>query len=172
MDTSEQGTRRPAEAASAASAADSAAGAPRDDARFLAALEDCSLPPQHFDHAAHVRAGYLYLRRAAFPQATAFMCAAIERYARALGKPERYHETVTVAFMALINEQLRRDAAASADGDSNGNGNGDADAGSWEQFRARHPQLLRSDALLDYYPRALLDSPAARRCFTLPPRPG
>jgi len=146
MNAACQGTRCPPGAASA----------PRDDAQFLAALEDCTLSPDCFDHAAHVRAGYLYLRRAPFPQATATMCATIARYARALGKPERYHETITVAFMALINAQLRQQG----------------DDGGWEPFRARNPQLLRSDALLAYYPRAVLESRAARSCFTLLPLPG
>ena len=153
MDASGQGTRGPAGAASAAAPAAGAPALPDEDARFLAALEDCSLPPERFDHAAHVRAGYLYLQRAPFPQATATMCATIERYARALGQPGRYHETITVAFMALINQRLR---AAPAGED-------------WAAFRARHPQLMLRDALLAYYPRAVLDSPAARRCFTLLP---
>ena len=143
MNAGYQGTRCPPGAASA----------PSDDAQFLAALEDCSLPPDCFDHAAHVRAGYLYLLRAPFPSATAAMCTTIARYARALGKPDRYHETITIAFMALINAQMR----------------GPGDGGGWEQFRARNPQLLRSDALLAYYPRAVLESRAARSCFTLLP---
>ncbi|MBS0387851.1 MAG: hypothetical protein JSR15_05155 [Proteobacteria bacterium] len=150
MAASDQGTRHPPGAATAATP-----GAADEDARFLAALEDCSLPPERFDHAAHVRAGYLYLRQASFPQATASMCSAIDRYARALGKPERYHETITVAFMALINQRLR--AGPHCD--------------SWADFRAHHPQLMLRDALLAYYPRAVLESPAARRCFTLPPLP-
>jgi len=141
-----QGTRCPPDAASA----------PPDDARFLAALEDCTLPPECFDHAAHVRAGYLYLRRAPFPQATATMCAAIARYACALARPDRYHETITVAFMALINAQMRCQG----------------DGGGWEQFRARNPQLLRSDVLLAYYTRSVLESREARGCFTLLPLPG
>jgi hypothetical protein len=146
MNAGYQGTRCPPGAASA----------PPDDARFLAALEDCTLPADCFDHAAHVRAGYLYLRRAPFPQATAAMCATLERYTRALGRADRYHETMTVAFMALINAQLWRQGAG----------------GGWEQFRARNPQLLRRDALLAYYPRAVLESREARSCFTLLPLPG
>jgi hypothetical protein len=122
MNAGYQGTRCPPDGASA----------PPDDAQFLAALEDCTLPPDCFNHAAHVRAGYLYLRRAPFPQATAAMCATLERYTRALGKGDRYHEPITVAYMALINAQLRRQG----------------DGGDWEHFRARNPQLLRSDALL------------------------
>jgi hypothetical protein len=126
------------------------------DAQFLAALEAATLPAGQFNHAAHVRAGYLYLRRQPFPQATAAMCTTVANYARALGKPDRYHETITVAFMALINAQLRRHG----------------DDGGWEEFRARHPQLLQPDALLAYYPREVLESPAARACFTLLPLPG
>ena len=146
MNAGYQGTRCPPGAASA----------PLDDAQFLAALEDCTLPAACFDHAAHLRAGYLYLRRAAFPQATAAMCATLANYTRALGKSDRYHETITVAFMALINAQLRQQG----------------DAGGWQQFRACNPQLLRSDALLAYYPRAVLESREARSCFTLLPLPG
>lgn len=150
MDAGYQGTRCPRAAASAA------LNAPHCAAQFLAALEDCTLPAECFDHAAHVRAGYLYLCRQPFPQATAAMCTTIARYARALGKPDRYHETITVAFMALINAQLRRHG----------------DGGGWEEFRTRHPQLLRPDALLAYYPREVLESREVRSCFTLLALPG
>jgi hypothetical protein len=144
-----QGTRG---AAAAASAGDQPADSD-GDARFLAALEAATLPPDEFNHASHVRAGYLYLRGAAFPQATAAMCATIARYSRAIGKPDRYHETVTVAFMALINERMRREG----------------DRGGWRQFCAANPQLFRPDALLAYYPRAVLESTQARSTFTLMP---
>ena len=123
---------------------------------FLAALESATLPSGEFDHAAHVRAGYLYLRRHAFPQATAAMCATIARYSRAIGKPGRYHETITVAFMALINAQLRRGG----------------ESGDWEAFRAANPQLFRPDVLSAYYPREVLESPEARAAFTLMPLAG
>lgn len=146
MNAGYQGTRCPPGPASAR----------LDEAQFLAALEDGTLPPGCFDHAAHVRAGYLYLRRQPFPQATAAMCAALGNYTRALGQSDRYHETITVACMALINAQLRQQG----------------DGGGWEQFRARNPRLLRSDLLLAYYPRAVLESRAARSCFMLPPLPG
>jgi hypothetical protein len=36
------------------------------DEEFLAALETCRLPAAEFNHAAHVRAAYLYLRRQSF----------------------------------------------------------------------------------------------------------
>ncbi len=76
MDSRYQGTRSGGAAASA-SGAGCLTDLPRmSDDEFLAALEANTLPEAYFDHAAHVRAGYLYLRRLPFPQATAAMCAA------------------------------------------------------------------------------------------------
>jgi hypothetical protein len=39
------------------------------DEEFMAALESCLLPASQFNHAAHVRAGYVYLRRQKFAHA-------------------------------------------------------------------------------------------------------
>jgi len=123
------------------------------DNELIAALECCRLPEAEFDHAAHVRCGYVYLRSNSFADATARMCNAIRGYAIALGKPGRYHETVTIGFMALIAERLRRGG----------------DGGGWEGFKALNPELLRRDALLAYYPKAVLDSAEARAGFVLLP---
>ena len=160
MTTRYQGTCGPARAASTASGCDAG------DEQFLAALEAATLPIERFDHAAHVRAGYLYLRRHAFPEATAAMCSTIARYSRAIGKPDRYHETITVAFMALINARLRHGGDRDSDGDGGGGGGG---GGDWEAFLAANPQLFRPDVLLAYYPREVLESPEARAAFTLMP---
>ena len=91
-----QGTRNGGVAASDRGADFRAGDAPLTDGEFLGALEACTLLEAQFDHAAHVRAGSLYLRQQPFPQATAAMCTAVRNYARALGKPERYHETITI----------------------------------------------------------------------------
>ena len=71
------------------------------DADFITALERCTLPESEFTHAAHVRAAYLYLRDGSFGQAIDRMAATIRRYATSLGKPDRYHDTITVGFLAL-----------------------------------------------------------------------
>ena len=127
---------------------------PLTDEQFISALEACLLPPRCFDHAAHVRAGYAYLCRLTFPDAIARMCRTIKRYADSMGKTGLYHETITIAFMALIQERLQVRGAA----------------GGWNGFAAENPELLRKEALLAYYPRAVLDSPAARRRLVLLPR--
>jgi hypothetical protein len=121
------------------------------DEEFLAALERCELPPEAFPHAAHVRAGYLYLRAGGFDAALGRMRAAIRRYAAHLGKSEKYHETITVAYLALIQERLSERG----------------DAGGWAGFRQQNQDLLEPDRLLRHYRPSELESELARRTFVL-----
>jgi hypothetical protein len=122
------------------------------DAEFLAALERCTLPETEFTHAAHVRAAYLYLCDGSFGQAIDRMGATIRRYATALGKPDRYHDTITIAFLALIRERICERG----------------DGGGWLGFAAANPDLLDRGRLLRHYPSAQLQTPLARRVFVLP----
>jgi hypothetical protein len=121
-----------------------------DDA-FLDALERCTLPEASFDHRGHVRAGYLVLRRHGFPAALVEMRRLIRAYARSLGKPDRYHETITAAFLVLIHGAMR----------------GRPDGDEWETFAPDHPELLDKSHLARYYREEVLASPAARECFVL-----
>ena len=124
------------------------------DEKFLAALEDTSLPDADFRHRDHLRAAYLYLRRDGFAEAVGTMSAALRCFAASRGKAERYHETVTIAFLALINERL----ASSGD------------PGSFDAFIARHPEIAERDLLTRYYRPETLASENARRSFVLEPR--
>jgi len=122
------------------------------DEEFLAALESCTLAECDFGHSAHVRAAYLYLRSRDFAAALGKIQDVIRRYAASRGKPERYHETITVASLALIQQVLHERG----------------DAGGWQAFSRSNPQLLQRDLLLQYYPQAQLDSELARCVFLLP----
>ena len=123
-----------------------------DDARFLAALESCTLPPWVFTHRNHVRAAYLYLTRLPFGAAIDAMCATLRRYTAHLGAADKYHETITVAFVALVNAQRAQPQE------------------SWEEFVLRNPALLDAKLLGAYYGRETLGSDRARRVFLLEPR--
>jgi hypothetical protein len=123
-----------------------------DDESFLQALERCELPPAAFTHAAHLRAGYLYLRGQAFDVAIGRTRRAIRRYAAHLGQPDKYHETVTVAYLAIIHQRLVERG----------------DAGGWQEFLRANPELLERDLLLRHYRRTELESELARRVFILP----
>lgn len=122
------------------------------DAEFLTAFESGEISPHDFRHADHVRAGWLLLADdPSFAEAAARMSRALRRITARHGHPERYNETITVAFMALIGE--RRAAGSAAD---------------FATFRAANADLFTADALARYYPVDILRSDLARRTFVLP----
>jgi hypothetical protein len=121
------------------------------DAEFLAAIESGTLSEAEFNHAGHFRAAWLHLRQGSFPEALARMSGALRNYAAAHGKPDRYHETITVAYLALINERLLLRG----------------DSGGWQQFLVQNHELLDRRLLTHYYRPETLASPAARRVFIL-----
>jgi hypothetical protein len=122
------------------------------DAEFIAALEETRLAPPDFRHAGHLRAAYLYLRQSGFEGAVTRMRASLIRYAAAQGRPDLYHETVTLAFLALVNERLHRTVAEG-----------------WDGFAAENPDLFDKRILARYYRSETLESPLARAVFVLSP---
>ena len=122
------------------------------DEEFLRALECCELSECDFGHSAHVRAAYLYLGQTEFAEALQRVRRAIRDYARHLGKPDRYHETITVAYVALIQQHICE----------RGRGSG------WEEFAQDNPALFEPGLLRQFYPDGQLDSAMARRIFLLP----
>jgi hypothetical protein len=122
------------------------------DQVFLDALESATLPAAEFTHRAHVRAGYLYLRRYDFPDACVAMKRAIQGFAAGLGKATLYHETLTIAYLALIAERLAEEPAGLG----------------FEAFMERYPELLSLEYFRRYYPAGELDAPEARATFVLP----
>ncbi len=123
----------------------------QDDA-FLEALESGSLAPQDFDHRAHLRAGFLYLGRYDFPAACVAMKNAIIGFATRHGKASLYHETLTVAYLALLAERRGEESS---------------DIG-FDDFLVRYPELEDVAYFRRYYPAGSLDSVESRRTFVLP----
>jgi len=123
------------------------------DEEFLRRLADRSLRPEDFNHLAHVRAAYLVLAEVrSFGAALERMRALITGFAAQHGKDGLYHETITVAFMALINAR-RAEAGAGQ---------------SWEAFAAANPDLFDKNVLARRYDKAVLQSDLARQVFLLP----
>lgn len=122
------------------------------DEQFLEALETCRLDASEFGHAGHVRAGYLYLRANGFGFALERVRRAVRQFAHHSGQPERYHETVTVAYLALIAQHL----CVRGDG------------GGWVGFARDNPELFQPRLLLHFYSELELNSDLARRVFLLP----
>jgi hypothetical protein len=125
------------------------------DATFVQAFESCTLPPAAFRHRDHVRLAWLYLRDHPLPEALARFSGGLRRYAAALGKPGLYNETITVAYLTLVNERRARLGR-------------DAD---WESFARANPDLFEHPAALrPYYRDETLQSDLARAVFILPDR--
>lgn len=126
-----------------------------DVRKELVALEDGTLDPARFPHSEHVRLGYEMLDCYPFGEAVARFSGGLRRLAAKGGRPERYHETITVAFLALIAE--RRAQTKHTD---------------WDEFKAANKDLLDKHCLERWYAAEQLDSDLARKAFCLPqPRP-
>ena len=111
------------------------------DDQFLAAFENCSLRGEHFHHADHVRMGFLYLCRFPALEALRRFSAALMNFAAANGKPDRYHETITWAFLLLIRERVARWCQQSGRQPS------------WDEFARDNSDLLdwKGNILRQYY---------------------
>lgn len=127
-----------------------------DDAAFLAAFEAASIPLSEWNHAAHLRVAYTYLRRHPLPEAIDRMRAGIQAYNRVHQVPDAidrgYHETMTQAFMRVLDAMLRVHGA----GDTA------------EAFFAVQPQLTSRYLLRLYYSRGRIMSAEAKHNFVLP----
>ena len=124
------------------------------DQEFIDAFAAGRLPAEGFDHRAHLRAAYLLLRSRRFLDACIAMRDGLQALAGKIGKPDLYHETLTVSFMALVAERMPAEPMACGD------------------FIAQHPALCERRLLDRWYSAALLASSAARKTFTMPDRTG
>jgi len=129
-------------------------------------FEDGTTPADTFHHADHVRLAFEYLCRHPALEALAKFSAALQRFAAAQGKAQRYHETITWAYLLLIRERQARASCArtlSAQTSS---------AQTWEEFAERNADLLvwTGGVLTTLYHPETLDSDLARRTFVLPDR--
>lgn len=117
----------------------------------LRALETGALDPAQFPHPEHVRLAYEMLGRHPFGEAVTRFSRGLRLLAANAGHPEVYHETITVAFLAVIGE--RRACAK--------------DAG-WNEFKTNNRDLMDKRCLDRWYDADCLRSDLARQTFCLP----
>ena len=123
-----------------------------DDRQFLERFEDCTLTEVEWTHLAHIRVAWVCLALGPADAALARIRSGILRFnTNVLGRPEMYHETVTVAFTCLVAERRRVGEA-------------------WESFATRIDDFLdrKSPVLLRYYSADRLFSDEARARFVDP----
>ena len=115
-------------------------------------FEAGTFPPEMFHHGQHVRMAFHYLQRWPLLEALQRFSTALKRFATAAGKPERYHETVTWAFVFVIHERMEED---------------------WEAFRERNNDLMGwpDNYVMRMYGEGILKDEKARERFRLPVTP-
>jgi hypothetical protein len=123
------------------------------DEAFVRAFEHGLVPPAAFDHVAHVRVAWFYLRDASVNEALPRMRDAIRRFAAAAGASQKYHETITVLWMRLLADVKARGAS-----------------GELADVLGAYPELADKDLPMQYYSRDRLFSDEARAAWVDPDR--
>jgi hypothetical protein len=122
------------------------------DEDFLRAFEDLSLPAELFHHREHIRVAWLYLKSFDASRAAERMGASIRRFANHHGATQKYHHTLTLAWMRLV-------AAALVEM---------PESCSFEKFLDVNPELADKSILSKYYSNELLRTATAREGWAEP----
>ena len=122
------------------------------DEDFLREFEDLSFPAELFHHREHIRVAWLYLKSSDATRGAEKMSEGIRRFANHHGATQKYHRTLTLAWMRLV-------AAALVE---------TAEGYSFEQFISAHPELKDTKLLDKYYSKELLQGAAAREGWVEP----
>ena len=129
-------------------AQDDGVKSPADELR---AFDEGQIQPADFPHREHVRFAFLMLGACSFAEAATRFARGLSHIAAKAGKPQLYHETITLAFLAVIAERRAK-----------------VPASNWSEFIAANRDLLDKNLLLRWYSKEQLDSELARRTFCLP----
>lgn len=129
-------------------------GVGEDDLAFERAFERLEVAGDAFRHEDHVRLGWICLRRAPLAEAAARFIRLLKAFAAHQGAPDKYHDTITWAYLLLIQDRLTRMP----------------EEHEWREFAGRNPDLLeyRPSILPRYYRDETLDSDRARSGFVMP----
>lgn len=132
---------------------DPAPATPDDDT--VVAFEAGSLDPARFNHRMHLAFGWHYLQRDGFPEGALHFRRHLQDFVAKVGAQSKYHETITWAYLVLLNEER---CLRSPPGES------------FDTMIQRRPDLLdhRNGPIARCYSKSQLDSPDARRVFMLP----
>jgi len=126
----------------------------RDLARdecLLGAFLRGRIDSRDFHHEDHVRVAFALLRRNDWPDAVLAFRNGLKTIAVKAGRPGAYNETISVAFLSLIAEQLSK-----------------AEFSSFLAFANANSALLDKSFLTRWYTKERLNSDTARRIFLLP----
>lgn len=122
------------------------------DVELTRALERGEIANESFHHVSHLHVAWVYLAESSsVQQAATKMRDALRRFAAAAGKPQKYHETITLFWVHLLSR-----ACAASRGRC------------LEDIVHANPQLLEKNSPLAYYSAGRLFSDEARTSWVEP----
>src|ERR1700739_1590533 len=124
------------------------------DCPELARFMRVEILPSEFPHREHVHVAFEMLKRHDFPETVLHFSHTLRAMAEKAGRPEAFHQTVTIAFLSLIAERMECGGAAD-----------------FGDFARANPDLLDKSVLSRWYRPERLASEIARRTFVLPELP-
>ncbi len=122
------------------------------DSELAAILPAVTGPSGQFRHRQHIHLAFLAVRRYGMPEATTRICDWIQRIARYERAPQKYHHTVSRAWVEIVAHHVQADP-------------GCAD---FDIFAARHPALLDKRLLSRHYRSSTLAAGPARHGWVEP----
>jgi hypothetical protein len=120
------------------------------DEELTRALERGEIANEDFHHASHLHVAWVYLaEHSSVQQAANKMRATLLQFTAAAGKPEKYHETITLFWVHLLAHAASRGERL-------------------EEIVRTNPQLLEKNFPLAYYSAERLFSDEARTSWVEP----
>jgi len=126
---------------------------PTDTECFDELMKQVTADRPRFGHREHVHLSWLAVRRYGTTDACRLVSDGIRRTARYAGAPQKYHSTVSRAWIELIAYHVA-----------------EHDIADFDAFTARSPALLDKRLLLRFYEPSTLASPGARTGWVEPDR--
>ncbi|GIG58693.1 hypothetical protein Lfu02_30650 [Longispora fulva] len=117
---------------------------------FDAMMAEVLAVAHQFGHRQHIHLAWLAVRRYGAGPAIALVSEGIERTARSAGAPQKYHATVTRAWIELVSRHM------------------DAGTDDFDSFLTRHDGLLDKSLLSRHYRSVTLASAEARSGWVEP----
>ncbi len=118
---------------------------------FTSLMAQVVAPAEQFGHREHVHLTWLAVRRYGVPEAIDLISDGIQRTARYAGAPQKYHATVSRAWVELIGHHAT-----------------DSPHQDFASFADQHPALLDKRLLTRFYHSATLGSAQAKQGW-IPP---
>ncbi|MFF0061399.1 hypothetical protein ACFYRC_07595 [Streptomyces sp. NPDC005279] len=123
----------------------------KNTAAFDDLMAEVMASTEHFGHRQHIHLTWLAVRRYGVPAAVRLVSEGIQRTARYAGAPQKYHATVSRAWVELVGHHAADD-----------------DTKTFSAFAEHHPALLDKRLLTRFYRPATLASAPARTGWVAP----